>query len=185
MAHDGAWPAIRQDGLMSAEALIAAYAIAPAQRQVLGSCRRPESVPLAHPSRLGAVLRDQKPMSDTALLKCLQEGMTPRDWYELLNSHTFLWLSRHRIWRLLGARAYRNVSQTVLTIDARTLVAAHCKRIWLSPMNSGSTIMKALPRGTRHVQAHRRLPFSRTGEDSQAGVECCRTFGGALCPRYR
>jgi hypothetical protein len=147
MAHDGAWPAIRQDGLMSAKALIAAYAVPTADRETLGSCRRPQSVPLARAGRPGAVLRDQKPMSDTALLKCLQGGLTPRDWYELLNSHTFFWLSRDRIWRLLGARAYRDVNQTVLTVDTRSLIAAHRARIRLSPMNSGSTIQNPLPRG--------------------------------------
>ena len=159
MAHDGAWPAIEQDGLMSAKALIDAYAVAPARRQALGSRRRPESVPLAHEGRPGAVLRDQKPMSDTALRKCLQDGLTPQDWYELLNSHTFFWLSRDRIWRLLGARAYRDVSQTVLTINTRTLVAAHRERIWLSPMNSGSTIMKALPRGLNTFKRIEDFPF--------------------------
>jgi hypothetical protein len=64
-----------------------------------------------------------------------------------LNSRTFFWLSRYRIWSLLGARAYRDVSQTVLTVDTRSLVAAHRPRIWLSPMNSGSTIYNPLPRG--------------------------------------
>jgi hypothetical protein len=159
MAHDGAWPAIRQDGLMSAKALITAYAVPPTQRRALSLCRRAKSVRLAHAGRPGAVLRDQKPMSDTALLKCLQDGLTPRDWYELLNSHTFFWLSRDRIWRLLGARAYRGVSQTVLTINTGTLVAAHRERIRLSPINSGSTIMTALPRGLNMFRRIEDFPF--------------------------
>jgi hypothetical protein len=159
MAHQGAWPAIQQDGLMSAKALIEAYAVLPADREALGSYRRSHSVPLVHHCRPGAVLRDQKPMSDKALRKCLQDGLDPRDWYELLNSRTFFWLSRNRIWSLLGARAYRDVSQTVLTVDTRSLVAAHRERIWLSPMNSGSTIYNPLPRGYSTFQRIADFPF--------------------------
>lgn len=159
MAHEGAWPAIRQDGLMSAKALIEAYAVLPADREALGSYRRPQSIPLVHHSRPGAVLRDQKPMSDKALRKCLQDGLDPRDWYELLNSRTFFWLSRNRIWSLLGARAYRDVSQTVLTVETRSFVAAHRGRIWLSPMNSGSTIYNPLPRGRGTFQRIDDFPF--------------------------
>jgi hypothetical protein len=164
MAHEGAWTAIRQDGLMSAKALIEAYAVPPAEREALGSFRRPQSVPLVHPSRPGAVLRDQKPMSDKALRKCLRDDLDPRDWYALLNSHTFFWLSRNRIWSLLGARAYRDVSQTVLTVDTRSLVAAHRRRIWLSPMNSGSTIYNPLPRGRGTFQRIEEFPFLERGK---------------------
>ena len=160
MAHDGAWPAIRQDGLMSAKALIAAYSVSPAAQTALYSQRRPQSVRLEQPGRMGAVLRDQKPMSDAALLKCLQDGLAPRDWYELLNSRSFFWLSRDRVWRLLGARAYRNVEQTVLTINTATLVDAHRERIWLSPMNSGSTIQKALPRGASTFSKIENFPYA-------------------------
>ena len=167
MAHEGAWPAIRQDGLMSAKALIEAYAVLPAHREALGSFRRPQSVPLVHPSRPGAVLRDQKPMSDRALRKCLQDGLEPRDWYAILNSHTFFWLSRNRIWSLLGARAYRDVSQTVLTVDTRSLVTAHRGRILLSPMNSGSTIYNPLPRGRGTFQRIEEFPFRERGKTRQ------------------
>jgi hypothetical protein len=159
MAHEGAWAAIQQDGLMSADALIDAYEVPAVRRARLNSLRRPDSVPLAHPGRPGAVLRDQKPMSDTALVKCLQDGFTPTDWYKLLNSRTFFWLSRERIWGLLGARAYRNVAQTVLTIDTASLVDAHRARIWLSPMNSGSTIYAALPRGQDTFKRIADFPF--------------------------
>jgi len=86
-------------------------------------------------------------MTDKKLASCLQDGLTPKDWYELLNSRTFFWLSRLRIWTLLQAKAYRALEQTVLTVDTAGLVAAHCDRIWLSPINSGATLFKAQPRG--------------------------------------
>ena len=159
MAHDGAWPAIRDNGLMSASALIQAYNVSGANRDSLLRIRRSESVPLMRDGLPGAVLRDQKPMSDAALIGCLQDGLTPTQWYELLNSHSFFWLSRDRIWRLLRARAYRSRPQTVLTIDTRGLVAAHWKRIWLSPINSGSTLFKPQPRGTSTFVRVTDFPF--------------------------
>lgn len=155
MAHDGAWPAIRDHGIMSATALLDAYAVDSERRAELGSRRRPESVPLAAPDRPPAILRDQKPMRDGALAACLRDNLTPQDWYELLNSRTFFWLSRSRIWSLLRARAYRDTPQTVLTLDTASLVAAHRDRIWLSPINSGSTLFKAQPRG---LDTFRRIP---------------------------
>lgn len=147
MAHEGAWPAIRDHGLMSAAALLDAYGVSGDEHRRLFSQRRPESVPLSHPGLPGAVLRDQKPMHDAALQSCLLDGLTPKDWYELLNSRSFFWLSRERIWRLLQAKAYRDKVQTVITLDTKRLLAAHRDRVWLSPLNSGSTLFKPQPRG--------------------------------------
>jgi hypothetical protein len=159
MAHDGAWRAIRDHGLMSAAALVEEYDVDRAGRDRLLRSRRPDSVPLSRDGLPGAVLRDQKPMSDAALDGCLQDGMTPAQWYELLNSHSFFWLSRNRIWRLLQARAYRSKPQTVLTIDTRGLIAAHRERIWLSPINSGSTLFKPQQRGASTFVRVAHFPF--------------------------
>lgn len=160
MAHQGAWPAIRERGLMSSSALLDDYAVEAEQKNRLQNMRRPESVPLAHPDRPGAIIRDQKPMSDRALEKCLDDDLTPNDWYALLNSRTFFWLSRNRIWRLLKAKAYRDLPQTVLTIDTASLVAAHRDRIWLSPINSGSTLFNPRPRGLGTFMRVGDFPFA-------------------------
>ncbi|AJP73431.1 DUF7002 family protein [Sphingomonas hengshuiensis] len=160
MAHDGAWEAIHSHGLKSAAALLDSYGVVDPRRHLLGSCRRPESVPLNADGLPLAVLRDQKPMHDDALAKCLQDGLTPQQWYELLNSRTFFWLSKSRIWRLLGAKAYRGVTQTVLTLDTASLVAKHKERIWLSPINSGSTLFKPQPRGLATFKRIADFPFA-------------------------
>ncbi|QXQ07435.1 hypothetical protein KX816_05255 [Sphingosinicellaceae bacterium] len=160
MAHDGAWPAIRDHGLMSASALLDAYGVHGQRRHQLGSCRRPDSVRLEADGLPIAVLRDQKPMTDATLAKCLQDGLTPQDWYELLNSRSFFWLSKQRVWRLLKARAYRDVPQTVMTIDTASLVAAHRDRIWLSPINSGFSMMNAVPRGHDTFRRVDAFPFT-------------------------
>jgi hypothetical protein len=75
MAHDGAWPAIRDHGLMSSVALLDAYGIAGNERTSLISERRQESVPLVCSGLPGAVLRDQKPMRDPALERSLKDGL--------------------------------------------------------------------------------------------------------------
>jgi transposase len=55
--------------------------------------------------------------------------------------------------------AYRDVAQTVLTVDTQSLVAAHRGRVWLSPMNSGSTIQNPLPRGIDTFKRIEEFPF--------------------------
>ena len=105
MAHEGAWPAIVEHGLLSVEALLDLYGIEGEEREAHFARHRPEIVPLSADGLPGAVLRDQKPMRDSALEKCLEDGLQPSDWYRTLNSKSFFWLSRKRVWNLLdGSR---------------------------------------------------------------------------------
>jgi hypothetical protein len=108
---------------------------------------RPQSVPLEHPRHGRAVIRDQKPMSDAGLRKCLRDGVTPEQWYRLLNGQVFFWLDADRLERLLGARAYRERRQTVLTVDTAALLARHADTVRLCPINSGATLYRPQPRG--------------------------------------
>ncbi|MER9869725.1 hypothetical protein NKJ35_21605 [Mesorhizobium sp. M0136] len=147
MAEDGSFPSIRNHGLMSASALLDAYGISGDQRLAIEERLRPESVDIAKDGLPNAVIRDNKPMSDSALQKCLQDGLTPFQWYKILNSKTFFWLHKKRLHRLLAAKAYRDRPHTILTFDTASLVAAHRDSILLSPINSGSTIMNPQPRG--------------------------------------
>jgi hypothetical protein len=149
MAEPGSWPSIRQRGLLSTSALLDEYGIDAATRAAIESRRRPSSVPVRRAGLPDAVIRDQRPMSDGALVKCLRDDLTPADWYRMLNERTFFWLSRARLRRLLEARAYRGRPQTILTLETRSLVEAHSDQIELSPINSGSTIFNPVPRGLR------------------------------------
>lgn len=168
MAHDGAWPAIRQNGLLSVAALLDLYGIKGERRDGLFSQHRPESERIDADGLPGAVIRDQKPMRDSALQKCLQDGMTPSDWYRHLNTKSFMWLSRERVWSLLGARAYRDKLQSVLTLDTAKLVEQYEDRIWLSPMNSGSTIYSPLPRGINTFRRINDFPFDDRKKQGRA-----------------
>lgn len=160
MAEDGSFPSIQQNGLMSTTALLDVYGIAGEQRLSLEERRRPECVTITRAGLPDVVIRDNKPMSDIALEKCLQNGLTPHEWYKILNGRTFFWLHENRLHRLLAARAYRNRAHTILTIDTNALVAAHKDRILLSPINSGSTIMNPQPRGNSTFLPISDYPFA-------------------------
>lgn len=147
MAEDGSWPSIEEHGLLSTSALVDLYGINGNERNTIILQRRSRSVPISRVGLPDAVIRDNIPMTDSALRKCLNDSLTPSQWYEILNGKVFFWLSQDRLRRLLGAKAYRDKTQTVLTIDTASLVNAYRNRISLSPINSGSTIMKPQPRG--------------------------------------
>ncbi len=147
MAERGAWPSIRRHGLLSTSALLDLYEVDAAERATTEAAHRPQGVVLARADLGRAVVRDQKPMDDASLARCLQDGLAPRDWYRLLNSRVFLWLSRKRLVRLLCARPYRALEHDVLELDARALVAAYAGQITFSPINSGATRLFPVPRG--------------------------------------
>ena len=147
MAEDGAWPSIRAHGLLSTSALVRAHGRSGEAAAALEGRRRPAGVRLAGPGLPDAVLRDQGPMSDAALRRCLDDGLRPEDWYRLLNGRVFFWPSHARLLRLLGARAYRCRPQTVLTLDTASLAEAHGGAMELSAINSGATIFGGPRRG--------------------------------------
>lgn len=144
MAEHGSWPSIRQHGLLSTSALLDRWEVKGHRREAIESVRRPANVVMEQPTLGRAVVRDQKPMDDAGLRRCLQDGLTPADWYRLLNARVFFWLTRSRLLRLLTARPYRELEHDVLELDAVALVTAHRTRITLSPINSGAT--KPFPR---------------------------------------
>jgi hypothetical protein len=139
MAEAGAWPGIQRHGLLNTTALLDLFEINGHLRESLEHQQRPECVPIQHPRHGAAVIRDQKPMDDRGLLRVLRDGLTPREWYGILNARVFFWVCEKRLERLLGARAYRGRLQTVLTLDTAALLSRHAARVTLSPMNSGAT----------------------------------------------
>ncbi len=147
MAERGSWPSIRRHGLLSTSALLNLCGVHGAERDAIEGQRRPAGVRLEHPALGGAVVRDQQPMDDAGLRKCLTDGLSPQDWYRLLNRKVFFWLTRARLDRLLDAKLNRNVEHDVLELDTATLVAAHWQAISLSPINSGATRPFPAPRG--------------------------------------
>lgn len=158
MAERGTWPSIREHGLLSTSALLDLYGVNGEERRRIESRRRPNSVTIRHEKYAPAVIRDQKPMSESALGKCLT-GMTPTEWYRLLNGKVFFWLTAERVTRLLSARAYRDREHIVLTIDTARLLERHRTAVTLSPINSGSTVYYPQPRNSVTFQTLLEYPF--------------------------
>jgi hypothetical protein len=159
MAESGTWDSIRKHGLLSTNALLDLFEINGEERQRIAERHRPDSVVITHPKHGKAVIRDQKPMSESALLKCLDHGIAPAEWYRTLNQRVFFWLSEKRLNGLLSARAYRSKQHCVLMVDSAELVRRYGKRIKLCPINSGSTIYKPQRRGVNTFKPICDYPF--------------------------
>lgn len=147
MTEADAWPTIRRHGLLCPRASLDLFGIE-GEARAAALRRRPEGIVLERGDLGRVVLRDQKPLSDKALARCLRDGLTPEDWHERLNERVFFWLSRERVLTLLAGRAYRQHAHAILEIEAAPFVAAYRDRIELSPINSGATGQFPAPRGT-------------------------------------
>jgi hypothetical protein len=146
MAERGSWASIKERGLLSTSALLDLYAIRGSERAAIEKQHRPRNVELRKNGMPRAVIRDQIPMSDPGLERCLPKRLSPADWYELLNAKVFFWLTEDRLHRLTGAKAYRDREHDVLEVDTRSLIEAYQKKIWLCPINSGCTKPMPHPR---------------------------------------
>ena len=139
MAERNSWPAIQKEGLLSTSALLDRYEISGSLRTSIEEKRRPKSVQINNPSLPSAVIRDQIPMTDKGLQSSLPNNITPTDWYKLLNSKVFFWLTKERLFTLTGARSYRDREHDVLEVCTHSLIKAYREKIWLCRMNSGCT----------------------------------------------
>jgi hypothetical protein len=165
MAEPGSWPSIQRHGLLSTNALLDLFEVHGDARDQLAARHRPDSVAIRHAVHGGAVIRDQKPMDDRGLVRALGGGLTPAEWYRILNDKVFFWLSAERLERLLSARAYRHRRQTVLTVDTASLLARHAERVLLSPINSGCTKPMPQPRGRDTFLPLADYPFEEWDRD--------------------
>ncbi|SLK04704.1 DUF7002 family protein [Novosphingobium mathurense] len=187
MAERGSWPAIERYGLLSTSALMDLYEIDGAQRAQIELAHRPKSVSIAADGLPGAVIRDQIPMSDSGLKRALPSRLQPSDWYALLNSKVFFWLSVERLHKLTQAGAYRDHEHDVLEVDTRLLVDAHRDKIWLCPINSGCTKPMPHPRDEGIFSRIPQYPYahwrSRRGRTERA-VELAIDYSVPDIARY-
>ena len=146
MATADALSQIQKYGLLSTEAMLDLLGITGTRREELVTKRRPKPVVLQDEKYGTFVLRDQIPMHDSALKKCLV-GLTAPQWYTMLNERVFMWASAERVETLLSARAYRNSPHLVLTLDTVKIVQAHGADLRLSAINSGATLYNPPKRG--------------------------------------
>ena len=173
MAELDSWSGIQRHGLLSASALLDLFETPAEERRAVELERRRDKVRLCHAVHGEAVIRDNKPMDDSGLLRALRD-MSPTEWYRTLNNKAFFWLTEARLRTLLRARAYRDRKHCVLTIKTREFVRDYHDRIWLSPINSGATKPMPAPRGSdtfRRISDYRfedRLRVTRSRKKSVA-----------------
>lgn len=144
MAERGSWGSIKERGLLSTSAILDLYSIRGSERMRIERRHRPEGIEIEGEGLPRTVIRDQIPMSDSGLLRCLPPRLQPSDWYGILNAKAFFWLSEERLHRLTNAKAYRDREHDVIEVSTRSLIEAHRPAIWLCPINSGCT--KPMPR---------------------------------------
>src|SRR5437660_811386 len=160
MAESGSWPKIRRYGLLSTSALLDMFEIKGEDRIPIESQQRKDSVILKHPIYGSVTIRDQKVLHENTLKRLLVD-MSPRQYYEKLNGMTFFWVQQERLQRLLGARAYRNKSHSVLIADTSALVRARHPEISLTHINSGATSRGSGKRGTGTFVRIDDYPFAK------------------------
>ena len=157
MAEFGTWESIRKHGLLSTTALLDLFGVSDPERHSIEACRRPSPVEIGDPRTGKAVIRDQRPMSDSKLAACLRDGLTPSDWYRILNSKVFFWLTEKRLLTLMGA--YADYEHLVLEVDTAGLLKRYSNKVMLTPMNTGTTSPMAFPRGLSTFQHPNKYRF--------------------------
>lgn len=155
VTEPGAWPSIARFGLLSTRRLLDLFAVGAERRAHLATRRRPEAVALEHPQYGQVVLNDQRSLSESALRRCLDDGLEPADWIGMLNDQVFFWADEAGLdWadeagldRLLTARMNRERPREILVVDTLSLARAHLGRVEISPINSGATLRRPARRG--------------------------------------
>lgn len=140
LAEAANWPSIQRHGLLSTSALLDLTPLQEGERDRYERQHRPHHTQLPG----GIHIRDQKPMPPQSLDRCLV-GLTPTEWYRLINSKVFFWLDPDRLDRQRGACEPR--PQVVLVVDAERLLSRHADRAALSSINSGNARRKPAMRG--------------------------------------
>ncbi|MEM9726016.1 MAG: hypothetical protein AAF909_11190 [Pseudomonadota bacterium] len=174
-----AWPKIQKHGLLSTLAILDLFEVDHATRVAVTEQCRPTQIPLKHPQHGSIVINDNKPMSEQALLKCLDDGLAPKDWLRMLNSRVFFWCSDEGLSRLLGAKMNKGRKRLVLVIDTLSFSKEHTDYIEICPINSGSTIRKPARRGLKTFTPLGALPYKdwqkkRGRRDKILEVTCLR-----------
>ena len=164
------WEGIQKHGLLSTSSLLSLFEVPAARRAAIERQCRPESVPLAHPIHGRAVITDNRPLSETKLEKCLDDGLTPADWLALLNERVFFWVDKKRPEGLLNAPLNREQDRLVLVLSTLRVAKRHADRMQLSPINSGSTLYQSARRGrSTFTPLHRKATPDRIVEVTVVG----------------
>jgi len=97
--------------------------------------RRKDHLPIEIGGRK-ILIRDQRPLSEKALPKCLEGGLTPEDYYELLNNRVFLWATLTRLCR--HHDRYRSEDPVLMRFPTTEILRLN-PNVEFSRLNSGAT----------------------------------------------
>lgn len=147
VTEPGAWECIKKNGLLSTSCLLDLFDVKGVKRETIETKRRPTAVVLNHLRHGQVILNDNVPLSEQALAKCLDDGLTPSEWIRILNARVFFWSSKENLSRLLNARLNRKRQREVMVVDTLSLAKVHGDRMELCPINSGATLRKPARRG--------------------------------------
>ena len=141
------WEGILKHGLMPTSRILSLREVSDEDRDCINQRRWRESVPLTHPIHGDAVITDHKPLSETKLWNCLDDGLTPADWLALLDERVFFWVDEEHRDKFLTAQLKHARDRLVLVLDSLNMARSHGDQMELSPFNSGSTFYDAARRG--------------------------------------
>lgn len=157
MAEFGTWDSIRKHGLLSTSALLDLFGYTGVERRNIEDCRRAKSIAITDGQHGRAVIRDQHPMHDSKLAKCLRDRLTTTQWYRMLNGKVFFWLTEERLLTLM--KAYSESEHLILEVDTNELLARCGESVMLTPMNTGTTSPMAHSRGLSTFQPPNKYRF--------------------------
>ena len=139
MAEEGSWSSIQKIGLLSTTELLKKCNIDDGERSSIERNWRSQGLHIPCGERGIVYIRDQIPMEPGELRRCLN-GMSPEEWYQLINGKVFFWTTMEDLQKFLSATQYRNKPHIVITVDTKAIVNLFFSSVSLSPINSGSTL---------------------------------------------
>lgn len=140
LAEAANWLSIQRHGLLSASNLLDLAGVLGADREQLERGQRLEHTKLPN----GVQIRDQRPMPPAGLVGCLV-GLTPGEWYGLINARVFFWLDPVRLNRQRAVCEPR--PQVVLTVHTAGLIASYNRQLEVTPINTGNARRRPARRG--------------------------------------
>jgi hypothetical protein len=172
MAIADSWPSIEKHGMLSTVELLKLFEVDQEKAEKILTTQRSGPVVIDHKEHGTATIRDQKPLSQKKLEKCLIDCDAPT-WYRTLNERVFFWLSEDRLKTLMSAKEYAGKPHTVLRLDTARLVERYEGSIELAHMNTGNTLPFAHPRGRSTFRTMAAYPYEerRRLADYSAVVE--------------
>ncbi len=159
---------IQMYGLMSTERLAARVGWSTAEREAFLATHRPRDVVLPN----GTFIRHQAPMPPALLGPALHAGLTPADWYRIINGHVFFWFDRARMERHRAACGGR--PQTLLVFDATEVLRAYGERTFVARFNLGNARRRAVSRGVSSLVPYTRFVRDGWPEAGDGGVHRTR-----------